>query len=177
MHACTEGVHRARKVNDQVLHIFLLQQNLPHQKLNTRSEKHTICRHVHTHTKFKTYTVNARHKGSRTLVFCNFEPVPNPNTLCVLLGATVFSSGCNTDSMAFSCVYPVPAALVSSVALYPAFHSRVAGESTLVCVSYSPACRPAPAFGRVSTREKNRDGKRGRGCVFDFARACSHVYA
>ena len=177
MHACTEGVHRARKVNDQVLHIFLLQQNLPHQKLNTRSEKHTICRHVHTHTKFKTYTVNARHKRSRTLVFCNLEPVPNPNTLCVLLGATVFSSGCNTDSMEFRCVYPVPADLVSSATLYPAFHSRVAGESTLVCVSYSPACRPAPAFGRVSTREKNRDGKRGRGCVFNFARACSHVYA
>lgn len=147
------------------------------QKTQHTLRKTAICKHVHTHTKSKTYTVNARHKGSRTLVFCNFEPVPNPNTLCVLLGATVFSSGCNTDSMAFSCVYPVPAALVSSVALYPAFHSRVAGESTLVCVSYSPACRPAPAFGRVSTREKNRDGKRGRGCVFDFARACSHVYA
>ncbi len=151
---------------------------LPHKKLNTRSGKLLVFKHVHTHMKSKTYTVNARHKRSRTLVFCNLDPVPNPNTLCVLLGATVFSSGCNTDSMEFRCVYPVPADLVRSVALYRAFHSRVSGESTSVSVSYSPACRPAPACGRVSTSEKEGEAEReDEGCVFDFARMCSHVYA
>jgi hypothetical protein len=144
------------------------------QKTQHMLRKTDIFKYVHTHTKSKTHTVNVRHKRSRTLVFCNLEPVPNPNTLCVLLGATVFSSGCNTDSMEFRCVYPVPADLVSSAALYPAFHSRVAGKSTSVCLSYSAAGRPAPACGRVTTIEKDRGGKRGRRvCV----RLCAHVFA
>jgi len=125
MDACTHvahGIHGDTK-NALIKHF----RNLPHKDAKTCS--HTKAPrlpvlHTHTHTHTHNKSTYAQQKRSQTFVFCNLEPVPNPNTLCVLLGATMFCRGCNTDSMALRFVYPAPQDMVSSAASPAAFNSR-----------------------------------------------------